>query len=88
MQTIDIQQLDGKPFIALDHGLGRIQSGWYYYIHHFNISSIRTHLEVARDQFEDLPKNLFSPILSQQLNYIDLLLQRITPIKGKDAGIE
>nr|XP_029713276.1 uncharacterized protein LOC115257610 [Aedes albopictus] len=80
-QTIDIRQINNQSLIALDHGPARIQNGSYYYLHHFNLTSIRIYVDILNNQFENLSPNLFSPIISQQFKTIHLLLQRLSPIR-------
>ena len=79
-QTLTIQKLD-SPILAFDHGIGRIQTQSLYYIHHFNLSSIKTYVEVIQEQFNEEDNNQFSNLIIDKFQKIHACLETLTPFK-------
>lgn len=74
--TLTIQKIDGPIFIY-DHGIGRIQYQYYYYIHHFNIEALRLHIVDLRNKFEEIERNQFSEIIIQKFDDINDSLGKV-----------
>lgn len=78
--TLHIQRLD-QPIFIFEYGISRIQYQSYYYIHHFSIESLRTHVVDLRNKFDQIERNQFSEIILQKFDEINHSLQNIIPIK-------
>ncbi|XP_050099576.1 uncharacterized protein LOC126579902 [Anopheles aquasalis] len=68
-QTIKIDNID-QPILAVSKGIGRIQIGTKYYIHHFNISRWKQSMQEIEEDFEELPYNQFTAIIGERMDEI------------------
>lgn len=78
---IDLRDIGRQPILIFHHGEARIRLDYKYYIHHFNLTSIRFHVRSLKDQFENLSKNQFTDLIVEKFNEIDFALKSIDPVK-------
>ncbi|XP_058064653.1 uncharacterized protein LOC131214288 [Anopheles bellator] len=69
-QKITIDRIN-EPILAFDKGIGRIQIGTKYYIHHFNISRWKEIVYNITRDFTSIPQNQFTSIIQERLDEID-----------------
>lgn len=80
-QTISVQRLDNQPFFIYHQGHGRIQKGYYYYIHHFNLDSFKTQIQSLKFQFKSIENNQFTNLIISKFNDIDSSIKSLLPVK-------
>lgn len=78
--TLHIQRLD-QPIFIFDHDISRIQYQSYYYIHHFSIEVLKSHVVDLRNRFDEVERNQFSEIILQKFDEINTALGNIIPSK-------
>lgn len=79
-QSIKLRKID-QPILGFEKGLGRIQIDTKYYLHHFNITSIQSHVRKIRDHFDTLQFNQFTNLIVQKFNQIETNFNILTPSK-------
>lgn len=79
-RTLHLQKLD-RPIFVFDYGTSRIRYQSYYYIHHFSIEALKTHIVNLRDKFDQIEKNQFSEIIIEKFDEINKSLESIVPLK-------
>ncbi|XP_055630127.1 uncharacterized protein LOC129770943 [Toxorhynchites rutilus septentrionalis] len=78
---IHLQNLGRQPILIFHQGEGRLRLDYKYYIHHFNLTIIRTQIKGLRDQFDNFSKNQFTDLIVEKFNEIDFALKSIDPIR-------
>ncbi|XP_062711508.1 uncharacterized protein LOC115268173 [Aedes albopictus] len=76
---VDISRIDHLPVVIFHSGSARIQLSSYYYIHHFNITSLGNHVANLRVQFEQLKYNQFTELILQKFDEIHRTLKNMSP---------
>ncbi|XP_058811110.1 uncharacterized protein LOC131676002 [Topomyia yanbarensis] len=79
--TLDLRDVGRQPVVIFDQGEARIKLDHTYYIHHFNLTTIRMQVKSLRDQFENFSRNQFSDLIIEKFNEIDFALKSIDPIR-------
>ncbi|XP_058828545.1 uncharacterized protein LOC131688355 [Topomyia yanbarensis] len=79
--TLDLRDVGRQPVMIFDQGEARIKLDHTYYIHHFNLTTIRMQVKSLRDQFENFSRNQFSDLIIEKFNEIDFALKSIDPIR-------
>ncbi|XP_055625286.1 uncharacterized protein LOC129767975 [Toxorhynchites rutilus septentrionalis] len=78
-EKIDVKRIDHLPIIAFNLGTARIQQTSHYYMHHFNVTSLKTHVEILKIQFEQLKPNQFTSLTKQTFEQIHQTLENLAP---------
>ncbi|XP_055608069.1 uncharacterized protein LOC129755545 [Uranotaenia lowii] len=78
--TLQIQRLD-QPIFIYDVGIGRIQYQSNYYIHHFNIKTLKTYITDLKEKFNKIEINQFTEIIQEKFDEINYFLENIIPIR-------
>ncbi|XP_058449160.1 uncharacterized protein LOC131429132 [Malaya genurostris] len=79
--TADLRDVGRQPVLIFDQGEARIKLDHTYYIHYFNLTTIRMQVKSLRDQFENFSQNQFSDLVEEKFNEIDFALKSIDPIR-------
>lgn len=78
---IDLQDLGRQPLLVFHHNEARIRLDYRYYIHHFNLTSIKSQVRNLKNQFENFSKNQFTDLIIEKFNEIDFAFKSIDPLK-------
>lgn len=79
--TIELRDIGRQPILIFHQGEARIRLDYKYYIHHFNLTSIKTQVKSLRDQFENFSKNQFTDLIIEKFNEIDFAFKSIDPVR-------
>ncbi|XP_055619049.1 uncharacterized protein LOC129764211 [Toxorhynchites rutilus septentrionalis] len=79
--TIKLQDIGRQPILVFHQGEARIRLDHKYYIHHFNLTTIKTQVKGLRIQFENFSKNQFTDLIIGKFNEIDFALRSIDPVR-------
>lgn len=79
--TIKLRDIGRQPILIFHHGEARIRLDFKYYIHHFNLTTIRTQVKSLRDQFDNFSKNQFTDLIIEKFNEVDFALKSIDPVR-------
>lgn len=74
--------MNDVPALLYDKGhSGRIRNDSYYYIHHFNIENLKTHISELKLAFKQVEENQFSSLIHGQFNSIEVALKKLNPAR-------
>lgn len=82
-EKIIIQDLGRQPIFVFHQGNARLRLDYRYYLHHFNISSVKLQVRQLRAQFETLESNQFTDLIIEKLNELNFAFKSIDPIKRR-----
>uniref|UniRef100_A0AB38Z2L1 Envelope protein n=1 Tax=Biju errantivirus TaxID=3078397 RepID=A0AB38Z2L1_9VIRU len=81
LAMIEIRRIDDVPILAFSRGNARIQTSSRYYIHHFNLSSIKHQVEVLKLDFEQVENNQFTYFLNLKFKHVETMINNLSPTK-------
>ncbi|XP_053698942.1 uncharacterized protein LOC128745900 [Sabethes cyaneus] len=79
--TIDLRHMGRQPILIFHQGEARLRLDYKYYIHHFNLTVIKTQVRSLREQFKNFSKNEFTELIIEKFSEIDFALKSIDPVR-------
>ncbi|XP_055628374.1 uncharacterized protein LOC129769885 [Toxorhynchites rutilus septentrionalis] len=77
-KQISIRSLNQQPLFVYDQGIGRIRYDFHYYIHHFNITSLRVNIDILQSQYNKVKTNQFSHLIQDKFHKINDGLKKLS----------